>query len=154
MKCVDLIKIICVMKIILHAIRVSGTRCWGCILYFDTWGLFTQNTSLEKMLWEEDHLGIHQSRTFIFFRHCLRENFNCRQQMDDKHIMIFVKKLWIIWVIVTEIHCMDICVFPSQYALISHIFSPFTFFLKKLESSFLIFLSIIYNTIDLIFQYF
>ena len=64
-------------------------------LYFDSYGLFTQNISMGKKLSVGGQVGGHQSGTVnYFFRRCFRKNWNCGQYLNDKPIIFCVFKIW------------------------------------------------------------
>ena len=79
----------------LHYLRGSGTRGYGSyLLFFDSLGLITLNTSLEKSYHNGGHVGSPQSGTDKKkFRQCFRKNTDCGKDMDDKHKFIFAKQI-------------------------------------------------------------
>ena len=79
----------------LHYLRGSGTRGYGSyLLFFDSLGLITLNTSLEKKLSQWGSCGESPKwNRQKKFRQCFRKNTDCGKDMDDKHKFIFAKQI-------------------------------------------------------------
>ena len=121
----------------LHYLRGSGTRGYGSyLLFFDSLGLITLNTSLEKSYHNGGHVGSPQSGTdkknfgSVFGKTPIAE----RTWMININLFLQNKFRIICRVFVTEIVRSVICAFPLQHPQISCNFGSFSNFLEKLET--------------------